>query len=91
MAVQSDYIKSVDGSFIIDSQMALQVPRGPTSSDASLTVNGMMRYDTDLNQMKFRINGGWVQLSSAVVAGPYVLKVGDTMTGNLTASSFTPK
>lgn len=60
---------------------AVLLPTGNTASQPS-PANGMIRYNTQTNKFEGVISGSWTDFEAA--SGTYVLKSGDSMSGNLT-------
>ena len=66
---------------------AVQQIVGTTAQRPTAPVEGMYRYNSTLDQFEGYANGSWQQVLTNVSAtGPFVLKAGDTMTGDLIMS-----
>ena len=58
--------------------------KGSFSTPPANPQEGWMYIDTDDAGLYIYYNGAWVMIMTLTAAGAYVLKVGDTMTGDLT-------
>lgn len=48
-----------DGRIVTNTRKSLEIPDGPTDSRPASAINGMLRYNTDINNFEAYINGQW--------------------------------
>lgn len=48
-----------DGRIVTNTRKSLEIPDGPTDSRPASALNGMLRYNTDINNFEAYINGQW--------------------------------
>lgn len=77
----------VDGRIVTDSTASLQVPAGNTSQRVQTYQNGMLRYNTDLNEFEAYVNGTWEILRTRRQANISFQNLG---TGDYVSTVFGP-
>lgn len=68
---------------VIPGSGSITIPAGTTAAQPT-AANGMLRYDTDANQLRAVVNGAWTTVATST--GTFLPLAGGTMTGNLTLS-----
>jgi hypothetical protein len=79
----NDIAIAMSANPVIPGTASMTIPTGTTGAEPA-PVNGMIRYDTTLQQFRAVINGVWATIST--VAGTFLPLSGGSMTGNLTMS-----
>ena len=57
--MNSAFAVEADGRIITNTRRSLEIPDGPTSSRPITALNGMIRYNTDINNFEAYIDGQW--------------------------------
>jgi len=74
---------------IFPGNAALTLVTGNTAQRPATPTNGMLRYNSQTNNLEAYINNSWLTFSNAAGSSSYVLRTGDTMTGCLTMNGGT--
>lgn len=76
----NDVAIAISPNPVIPGTASMTIPAGTTGAEPA-PVNGMIRYDTTLQQFRAVINGSWATIST--VAGTFLPLSGGSMTGNI--------
>ena len=57
--MNSAFAVEADGRIVTNTRRSLEIPDGPTSSRPMTALNGMLRYNTDINNFEAYIDGQW--------------------------------